>query len=54
MNASKCEAELLNLRERTFDDFSKDIIDEVKCQIILERIDGYLEEIRREINRGTG
>jgi hypothetical protein len=54
MNSSKCEAELLNLRERIFDDFSKDIIDEDKCQILLGRIDGYLEEIRRDINRGTG
>jgi hypothetical protein len=51
MNSRKCEAELLDVREKVFEEFSKGVIDDDICQILLGRIEHYLEDIRQDINK---
>ena len=51
MNSVKCEAELINIREKIIDEFKRDMIDEKRYNLLTERIETYLREIREEIMR---
>jgi len=51
MNARRCEAELLSLREKSLDMLKQGKIDESNYGLLKERIDEYLQEIREQIER---
>jgi len=51
MNARRCEAELLSLREKSLDMLKRGKIDESNYGLLKERIDEYLQEIRKQIER---
>jgi hypothetical protein len=50
-NSRKCEAELLNLREKVYSELSRDVIDEDNYRVLVERIEEYLVEIRNELTK---
>ena len=51
MNAVQCEAELYKLKNEVLDEFKEGTIDEDKHDILEQRIDEYLKEVRKEIER---
>jgi len=51
MNAVQCEAELYKLKNEVLDEFKEGTIDEDKHNILEQRIDEYLKEVRKEIER---
>jgi len=49
MNAVQCEAELYKLKNEVLDEFKEDMIDEDKHNILEQRIEKYLKEVREQI-----
>ncbi len=51
MNARRCEAELLSLREKSLGMLKRGKIDESNYGLLKERIDEYLQEVKEQIER---
>jgi hypothetical protein len=51
MNAHRCEAELARLRQESLDMLKRSKIDESNYKLLKDRIDEYLQEVRKEIER---
>ena len=49
MNAVQCEAELYKLKDEVLDEFKEGTIDEDKHNILEQRIEKYLKEVREQI-----
>ena len=54
LNSSRCEAELLKLKEEIFRDFKEGLIEGESFNVLDGRIDRYLREIREELERDQG
>lgn len=53
MNSSRCEAELIRLKDEILGNFKDGLIDEENFDTLAKRIERYLKEIREEIVGGT-
>ena len=51
MNTVRCESELLRIRNDSMDEFKEGMLDEDKYDVLHLKIDGYLREIREQIER---
>jgi len=51
MKARECEAELLRLRDEVLTGFKDGVLDEDNFNVLNERIDDYIKEIREEIEK---
>lgn len=52
MNARRCEAELLRLKDQVMDEFKQGMITEDNYQVLEQRIEEYLRVIREELQSG--
>ena len=51
MNALRCEAELLKSKGQILDEFKQGMIDEENYNVLEKRVNGYIEEIKDQIER---
>ena len=51
MNAIQCEAELYKLKNEVLDEFKQGTIDEDKHNILEQRIEEYMKEIKEQIQK---
>jgi hypothetical protein len=51
MNARRCETELYRLKDEVLDELKVGMIDEEKYNILIQRIEDCMKEIREQIER---
>ena len=49
MNAIQCEAELYKLKDEVLDEFKEGMLDEDNHNILEQRIEKYMKEVREQI-----